>query len=477
LNYTKKQNDAGITKFLSPVAENCNTQITPQVELKNFGFSNLTSVTINYQLDGGAVNIYNWTGNLQIDQTATVSLPTINIASGNHSFRSFTANPNGGVEGYTFNDEARLIFNVNAGLLPNIIHEGFDGVFPPPGWTNRMNNLLDWGKTSLVSMNGSGCAVKENEDDYTYRSYDLELPLVNISSMKNPVLSFNYAYAFSHGHSDGLSLLISKNCGTTYNNLLNRTGQALKTSTTNDLFFPKQNEWGLRTINLSAYKGEVLIKFTAKSDNGNNLYIDNVILSDVTDLCAAPTDLNELQITSSSVKLGWKFQGNANQFDVYHRPKNSSIWIHKTVAGNKQWINVTGLNPDTDYEWYITADCISGNSLASPESYFTTDSEMPGTTSLSIGSPEVPGLQNQLKVFPNPTSGRAIISFTTPKAGRVSLTIYDITGRLIKTIANAELNEGDHTFNLDINNFGAGIYLLRMQSGRISQIRKFIVQH
>jgi hypothetical protein len=476
-NIPKKQNDAGITKFLSPVGQNCNTQITAQVELKNFGSANLTSAVIKYQLDAGSIKMYNWSGNLQTDQTAIVSLPAINITPGNHSFRSFTTKPNGSVEGWTFNDEAKLIFNVNGGVLPISIQEGFEGVFPPPGWINRINNLLDWGKTKLVSANGSGCAVKENMDDYTGRSYDLELPLINLSSMKNPVLSFNYAYAFARGHSDGLSVSVSKNCGTTYNNVFNRNGQSLKTSNITEVFFPKQDEWGLRTVNLSAYKDEVLIKFTAKSDNGNNLYIDNVSIADVADLCASPTDLNELQITASSAKLSWKFQSSANNFDVYYHPKKSVSWNHKTVAGNKQWAEVSGLISDTDYEWYITAACNAGNSLASAKSYFTTGSELTGITSSSAVSPEVPGIQAQLKISPNPTKRSAVISFTVRKAGRVSLTIYDMTGRLVKLIANAELTEGDHTFNLDVYNFRAGVYLLRMQSGQISQTKRFIVQH
>ena len=86
-------------------------------------------------------------------------------------------------------------------------------------------------------------------------------------------------------------------------------------------------------------------------------------------------------------------------------------------------------------------------------------------------------LSYSFSVYPNPSNGSANISLSLPGSGKVSLTIYDVTGKLIKTIANRELNEGVHTFNLDVNNFRAGIYLLRMQSGGISQTRKFIVQH
>ena len=76
---------------------------------------------------------------------------------------------------------------------------------------------------------------------------------------------------------------------------------------------------------------------------GDLFYLDNIKVADVSAICQTPTDLNELQITSSSVKLNWKFQGNANQFDVYYRPKGSGSWNHKTVAGNKQWADLPWL--------------------------------------------------------------------------------------------------------------------------------------
>ena len=63
--------------------------------------------------------------------------------------------------------------------------------------------------------------------------------------------------------------------------------------------------------------------------NGDLFYLDNIKVADVSAICQTPTDLDELQITSSSVKLSWKFQGNANHFDVYYHPKKTVLWIHK----------------------------------------------------------------------------------------------------------------------------------------------------
>ncbi|HEU5167763.1 MAG TPA: serine hydrolase [Chitinophagaceae bacterium] len=480
LGYTRRSDDAGIAKVLSPSSQKCDGTFSPEVLLQNFGSANLQSVVINYQVDNGLINSYNWTGNLVTDATVTLTLPAVTVPGGNHSFKAFTSNPNGNTEGYDYNDAASSKFTINNGPFPTSIDEGFEGEEFPAGWQNGNNTIYDWGVSNVgYFANGSNKGIgRNNFDDGTNRSYELELPYLNLSPDHNPVLSFDYSYAFNLDCPqciDELEVLVSKNCGNTYQSVFTRKGQALKIANANTFHYPKSNDWGTRTIDLSTYKTNVLIKFRMNSGGGNLFYLDNIKVADVSAVCQTPTDLNELQVTNSSAKLTWKFRGTSNHFDVYYRPKNSIDWNLKTIAGNKDFADVSGLVPGTDYEWYITAACKSANSTASPRSFFTTDSELSGITSSSIVSPEIPVLQNQLKIFPNPTSGRAIISFTTPKAGKVSLTIYDITGRLVKTIANTELDKGDHTLNVDVKSFGVGIYLLRMQSAGILQTRKFIV--
>jgi len=320
--------------------------------------------------------------------------------------------------------------------------------------------------------------VRNNYDDRTGRSYDLELPELNLSSDNNPVLSFDYSYAFNTNCPqciDELAVLVSKDCGKTYHQVFNKKGQALKTTTDNIYHYPKSNEWGTRTVNLSAYKTNVLIKIRATSGQGNLLFLDNIKVAEVSAICQTPTDLNELQVTSSSVKLSWKFQGNTDHFDLYYRPKNTSAWTHKIVAGIKQWINVTDLNADTDYEWYISASCNSGNSLASSYSFFTTETSLAQTvTSWPNEESKAYGV-NEVKIYPNPVSSTATISFSIQQHEKVSLNLYDITGRMVNMITEREFNEGTHQITLDTKNLIAGIYLLRLQSQSVIETRKLVV--
>jgi lysyl endopeptidase len=96
--------DAGIDAIIDPQGNFCGTNIVPQVTLKNFGANTLTSVTINYDIDGGPNQTFNWTGSLATSATANVTLPAMSTTNGAHVFNASTSNPNGNTDGNASND-------------------------------------------------------------------------------------------------------------------------------------------------------------------------------------------------------------------------------------------------------------------------------------------------------------------------------------------------------------------------------------
>ena len=102
--------DAGISAINAPQGNICATSVTPSVQLNNYGGNTLSSVTINYQLDGGTVNTYNWTGSLAATSSTTVSLPTLSLSGGSHTFNAYTSSPNGNADSNTTNDDASSAF-------------------------------------------------------------------------------------------------------------------------------------------------------------------------------------------------------------------------------------------------------------------------------------------------------------------------------------------------------------------------------
>jgi type IX secretion system substrate protein len=89
--------------------------------------------------------------------------------------------------------------------------------------------------------------------------------------------------------------------------------------------------------------------------------------------------------------------------------------------------------------------------------------------------PEANATQIRLNIAPNPVSSNTTVSFTLLHQEKVSLNLYDITGRLVNKITEREFKEGPHLINLDTKNLIAGIYLLRLQSQSFIQTKKLVV--
>lgn len=106
--------DAGISAVLVPTGTYCTSTVQPEVTLENFGTNTLTSVAIEYQIDNGTVETYNWTGSLATGVTENVLLPAVTFTTGSHTFNTNTLNPNGSADEDSSNDAASSSFTRQA---------------------------------------------------------------------------------------------------------------------------------------------------------------------------------------------------------------------------------------------------------------------------------------------------------------------------------------------------------------------------
>ncbi len=73
------------------------------------------------------------------------------------------------------------------------------------------------------------------------------------------------------------------------------------------------------------------------------------------------------------------------------------------------------------------------------------------------------------------TSLNAAIAFYIPVDGKVNLSIYDLTGKKVQTIVDAELIKGEYTKIWETVSAHEGTYLCRLESKEFTSTRKFIV--
>lgn len=80
-----------------------------------------------------------------------------------------------------------------------------------------------------------------------------------------------------------------------------------------------------------------------------------------------------------------------------------------------------------------------------------------------------------LQNYPNPFNPSTVIPFLLTQAGFVSIKIYDISGREIRTLFDGQKEPGNHKLTFDAEQLPSGVYLVRLSSGGISENRKILL--
>ncbi len=84
------------------------------------------------------------------------------------------------------------------------------------------------------------------------------------------------------------------------------------------------------------------------------------------------------------------------------------------------------------------------------------------------------GVSNSV-IFPNPSSGSCTLHCTVLHSGNVNITISDIAGRVVRTVYKGMLDQGSHSFYIEMENCKNGIYFCRLVSEHKTNSIKFII--
>lgn len=82
--------------------------------------------------------------------------------------------------------------------------------------------------------------------------------------------------------------------------------------------------------------------------------------------------------------------------------------------------------------------------------------------------------------YPNPFNPTTTLGFSLPAAGKVVITVFDISGTRIRSLVNQEYAPGQHRVRWDSRNdrnelVGTGIYFIRVQTDGMTQTRKVML--
>ncbi len=175
-----------------------------------------------------------------------------------------------------------ITFTTNCDVVTAPWNEDFEPTtFPPTCWTNTLSPT--WIRSAAASGYGIGAASAE-ANFYSISSptpFDLVSLEFDASALTSPVVRFDWAYATYPGAVDTLKVYYSTDAGTSWTELITMYDGAAGNANLNPFalsltggYTPLASEWS--TLSLVVPANADLVKFTAVSDFGNNLYVDNV---------------------------------------------------------------------------------------------------------------------------------------------------------------------------------------------------------
>ena len=81
----------------------------------------------------------------------------------------------------------------------------------------------------------------------------------------------------------------------------------------------------------------------------------------------------------------------------------------------------------------------------------------------------------ELTTYPNPFNATTKISFTLARVSRIELRVFDITGRLVKTLTDEALSAGSHAVMFEAQDLPSGIYLCHLKTTSGSTTQKLVL--
>ena len=329
--YASSQRNISLNAINLPKPALCVKDYITEISLSNAGLDAITSLKLNYQLDGGEIKTILWNGSLNKCSNLTIPLPTATTEVGTHIIKIFTSEPNRLTDQYTGNDTLSKTFSVFS-TVPTAtpLFEGFeDPNFPRPNWgIQNVNGGNTFERSLAAAKTGNGSLVIKNSSAVnSFGAVDYFItPLVqNSATFDSVFVNFDLAYQLGvpfPGSSilplDTLEIMATKDCGATFITVYKKWGNELQTlnnpdNTVTAPFIPaKQSDWKNKKIYLNPIVGtdNFQLYFAVKGNKQNNLWLDNI------------------NITSQILPKRLKQQG----YLIYPNPFNNSFLIHHSAV-------------------------------------------------------------------------------------------------------------------------------------------------
>ncbi|TRZ64446.1 T9SS C-terminal target domain-containing protein, partial [bacterium] len=87
----------------------------------------------------------------------------------------------------------------------------------------------------------------------------------------------------------------------------------------------------------------------------------------------------------------------------------------------------------------------------------------------------IPNKYSLAQNYPNPFNPVTKINYALPKQGFVTLKVFDILGREVKTLVNEMKSAGSYSVEFNGNELASGVYFYRLESNKFTDVKRMLL--
>ncbi len=335
-------------------------------------------------------------------------------------------------------------------LLNNIIRYNSTKYYSYGGGINifssnptLMGNLIEYNHSLAYSLTGGGIHIY----------YDDASPI-----LINNVIAYNSGrFGGAISYSDANPVLINN---TLANNTAIRGG-------------------AIYVYVVSSHSELTIVNSIMHNNQPQEIYFDSIDFNDIITITNSIIEGGQLGIVMNNGTVNW-LEGNLDSDPIFENPLDD---FH--LQENSPAIGAGIDSIEIDGTWYYSPDIdIEGIPRPSPIGSMPdigAFENLLGEPVVDINDFQFSLIKSNISNYPNPFNPETTISFSIPNESEIELTVFNIKGQKIKTLARNEFAKGSHSiiWNGDDDNgktISSGVYLYKLKvNGKMEAVRKCIL--
>ncbi len=169
--------------------------------------------------------------------------------------------------------------------------------------------------------------------------------------------------------------------------------------------------------------------------------------------------------------------GGGKQY-INHTEQGTDAGTANGTSWSFRW--VAPATPVSSVTFYTAANAADYSGNTNGDSVYTTTHMLLSSAADDVTSGTLPYAYQLAQNYPNPFNPTTTIEFSLPKSSRVRLTVFNMLGQQVRTLADEYLTAGPHAVNWDGadaggNRVASGIYYYRLETDDYSQTKEMIL--